>query len=155
MRQGDFSTPETTSGLVSDLLENAQNSDGKILNGLEFPMWDDSPKDRSAYAVDVVAFDYVRGKPHCGTLTYPIGDMRWGLAGTANTVTFAHIDSDGFSTFVQVMAGKKVWGIYRQAPELPLSSINAFLHKDFMLDDLVDGAKYGFEAIVLRPGDQL
>ena len=81
--------------------------------------------------------------------------MRWGLAGTANTVTFAHIDSDGFSTFVQVMAGRKVWGIYCQASELPLSSINAFLHKDFMLDNLVDGAKYGFEAIVLCPGDQL
>ena len=136
-------------------MENGRNPDGKILNGLDFPMWDDSPRDRSSTAVDVVAFDYMRGKPHCGGLPYPTGHMSWGLAGTANTVTFVHIDCDGFSTFIRVMCGKKVWAIYREDPELPLSSINVFLHKKFRLDDLVDGAKYGFEAIVLRPGDLL
>jgi hypothetical protein len=136
-------------------LENAQDPNGKILNGLDFPMWNDSPKDRSAYAVDVVAFDYVRGKPNCGNPAYPTGHMHWGLAGTANTVTFAHIDCDGFSTFVQVMVGKKIWGIYREAPELPVCSINTFVDKKFMLDEVVDGANYGFEAIVLRPGDLL
>ena len=81
--------------------------------------------------------------------------MRWGLAGTANTVTFLHIDSDGFSTFVQVICGKKIWGIYCEAPDLPLFSINTFLDKKFRLDDIVEGAPYGFEALVLRPGDLL
>ena len=142
---------------MSDILANARDPNGKILNGLEFPMWADTPKERSVYAVDVVSWDYMRGKPYCGDLTtpYPTSHMRWGLAGTANTVTFLHIDSDGFSTFVQVICGKKVWGIYREAPDLPLSSINTFLDKKFRLDDIVKGASYGFEALVLRPGDLL
>lgn len=151
------SAPSTVSGLVSDLLDNAHDPNGKILNGLDFPMWDDSPKQRSAYATDVVAWDYLRGKPYCGnyTTSYPTGHMRWGLAGTANTVTFLHIDSDGFSTFVRILCGKKIWGIYCPSPDLPLSSINVFLDDEFLLDEIHDKGTYGLEAIVLRPGDLL
>ena len=138
------------SGLFRDILDNAWNPDGKILNGLDFPKWDENPKDCSAYATDVVAWDYVRGKPHCGnfTIPYPTAHMRWGLAGTANTMTSFHIDSDGFSTFLWVICGKKVWGI-SHAPELPLSSIDVFL------DENLEAATHGIEAIVLRPGDLL
>jgi hypothetical protein len=152
--KGHFSVPETVSGLVSDILDNA-TADGKILNGLDFPLWNESSAEQGDFAVDVVAFDYVRGKPHAGNLSYPTGDMRWGLAGTANTVTFVHIDCDGFATYIKVVCGKKVWAIYREDPEVPLSSIGVFLHKKFTLDDFVNGAKYFFEAIVLRPGDTL
>lgn len=82
--------------------------------------------------------------------------MRWGLAGTANAVTFLHIDSDGFATFVQVMCGKKVWGIYRPSTDLPLSFINAFLDDTkFQLDTIPEQATIDLEAVVLRPGDFL
>jgi hypothetical protein len=81
--------------------------------------------------------------------------MRWGLAGTANSISFLHIDSDGFSTFVQVITGKKVWGILREDPNIPLSSINLFLDKNFLLDEILDESRFGLEAIVLRPGDIL
>lgn len=140
--------------MVRDILENA-NADGKILNGLDFPLWSESPKGQEGFAVDVAAFGYVRGKPHFGNLPYPTGDMRWGLAGTANTITFVHIDCDGFATYIRVACGKKVWAILREDPQFPLSSIDTFLHKNFRLDDFPDGANYGFEAIVLRPGDIL
>src|SRR6266704_3641353 len=142
------STPLTVSGLVSDILDHAHRPDGKILNGLEFPIWHDSPKERWRYATDVVAWDYLRGKPYCGSHTtpYPTAHMHWGLAGTANTVTFLHIDSDGFSTFLWVLVGKKIWGIYRQSPELPLSSVNVFLDENFLLDEIPDSETYGLEA---------
>ena len=81
--------------------------------------------------------------------------MHWRLAGTANTVTFLHINSDDFSTFVQVIAGKKIWEIYRQSLELPLSSVNVFLDEKFLLNEIPNSETYGLEAIVLRPGDFL
>ena len=75
---------------------------GKILNGLDFPMWKDSQWDHCSYATDMVAWDYVHGKQCCGTVTTPYltEHVRWGLAATAHTFTSLHIDSDGFSTFM-------------------------------------------------------
>jgi hypothetical protein len=154
--RSNYNLPTTVTGLARNILDNANRPDGKILNGLGFPMWKDAHSDRTSYATDLVAWDYVRGKPYCGnTMTpYPTEHMRWGLAGTANAINFMHIDSDGFSTFVQVMCGKKVWAIYRESPDLPLSSMNVFLDH-FLLDDIDKNALYGLEAIVLRPGDLL
>ena len=147
----------TVSGLVSDILENSQKPDGKILNGLEFPMWNVNPMEQSAFAVDVSAWDYMRGKPNCGNavMSYPTEHMRWGLAGTANTMTFMHVDSDGFNSFVKVVYGKKVWMLYRERPELPRSSTNVFLDQRFSLDEINPNAAFDLEAIVLRPGDIL
>ena len=81
--------------------------------------------------------------------------MRWALAATAHTVTFLHIDSDGYSTFLRVLCGKKVWGVYRPTADLPLSSDDVFLDSNFLLDDLSEESSFGLEAIVLRPGDLL
>jgi len=153
-------TPTTVSGLVSDILDNAHNPARKFLNSIDFPAcfpsWDDSSNHLS-YATDLVAWDYLRGKPYCGNFTnpYPTAHMHWGLAGTANAVTFLHIDSDGYATFVQVTTGKKVWGILREAPKHQLSSIAFFLDENFLLDEITDGSTFGLEAIVLRPGDTL
>jgi len=154
--RGQNTTPATISGLVTDLLDNARNPDGKILNAIDFPAcftaWDDIPNYLS-FATDVVAWDYLRGKPYCGNFTnqYPIAHMRWGLAGTANAVTFIHIDSDGYATFVRVTTGMKVWGIL---PNHQLSSIDAFLN-DFLLDEIASDSTFPLEAIVLCPGDAL
>ena len=158
--KGQNTTPATVSGHVRDILDNARNPAGKILNGIDFPAcfptWGDSPK-LSSYATDVIAWDYLRGKPYCGNFTnpYPTAHMRWGLAGTAHALTFLHIDSDGYSTFLRVVTGKKVWGILREAPNVELSSINVFLDEHFLLDKIIDEASFGLETIVLRPGDTL
>ncbi len=75
---------------------------------------------------------------------------------TAHTFMSLHIDSDGFSTFVQVMCGKKVWIVYHPSPGLPLWSTNLFTNGEwFQLDKIPKNAQYGLEAMVLRPGDQL
>ena len=153
-------TPATVSGFVSDILDNARNPEGKILNAIDFPAcfptWDDN-RTCLSYATDVVAWDYLRGKPYCGNFInpYPTTHMRWGLAGTANAVTFLHIDSDGYSTFVRVMTGKKVWGILQESPEHQFSSPDFFLNDTFLLDEINEGSTFGLEAIVLRPGDTL
>jgi hypothetical protein len=149
--------PVTVNGVMNDLLENA-TSQGKILNGLDFPMWKDSQWDRRAYATDLVAWDNLVGSPHSGSITtsYPTGHTRWGLAGTAHAVSMFHIDSDGFSTFGQVMCGKKLWAVFRPHPTLPVSDINAFINPDtFQLDTIPGKAQFGLEAVVLRPGDLL
>lgn len=149
--------PVTVNGLMTHLLENA-TSQGKILNGLDFPMWKDAQWDRRAYASDLVAWDNLVGSPHSGSITtsYPTGDMRWGLAGTAHTVSMLHIDSDGFSTFGQVMCGKKLWAVIRPSPTFSISDINAFVNPDtFQLDRIPPKAQFGLEAMVLRPGDLL
>ena len=128
------------------------------MNSLDLPMWKSCHhEERSAYATDVVAWDYARGHANCPRTTpYPTEHVRWGLAGAANTVTYLHIDSDGFCTDVQVMCGKKVWAIYRESSEVPLSSINTFIDPvNFKLDEIPEKSSFGLEAIVLRPGDRL
>lgn len=121
-------------------------------------MWKDTQWERRSYATDMVAWDRIRGRHHCKSITtpYPIESVRWGLAGTAHTFTSLHVDSDGFATFVQVMCGMKVWIVFRPSSDLPLSSINAFEEGDtFQLDNIPKNAQFGLEAIVLKPGDQL
>ena len=149
--------PAVVTGFTHDILDNGTREDGKILNGLEFPMWKDTHWDHSSFATDLVAWDYVKGKENGGhpTPPYPIEHVRWGLAGTANTVTYMHLDSDGFATFVQVMCGKKVWAIYRPAGALHLSSPSVFLHNGFRLDSIPENASFAMEAVVLRQGDLL
>jgi hypothetical protein len=148
------------SGLVSDILDNARNPEGKILNAIDFPAcfptWDDS-KANSSYATDVVAWDYLRGKPYCGNFTnpYPTAHMRWGLAGTANALTFKHIDSDGLATYVRVITGKKAWGTLQESREHQLSSVDFFLDEKFLLDEIDERSTFGLEVIALRPGDTL
>jgi hypothetical protein len=147
-------SPVTLTGRTKDFL----TPKGKILNGLDFPMWKDSQWDRCSYATDMVAWDHVRGRHHCKTITtpYPMEHVRWGLAGTAHTFTALHIDSDGFATFVQVMCGMKVWVVYRPCSDLPLSNIDVFTKGDaFQLGSIPKNARFGLEAIVLKPGDQL
>ena len=53
----------------------------------------------------MVAWDFLLGNPYGGDANtpYPTRHVRWGLAGTAHSVSTLHVDSDGFATYVQVM----------------------------------------------------
>jgi hypothetical protein len=149
--------PVTVMGHMEDLLANA-TSDGKIINGLDFPMWKDPQWDWCSYATDMVAWNYLQGNSHCGTATTPYltGHVQWDLAGTAHAVTVLHIDSDGFATFIEVMCGKKLWAVYHPSSTLPLSSTNVFMYSDvFQLDQIPRNAPFDLEGVVLRPGDLL
>jgi hypothetical protein len=149
--------PATVTGHAKDLLDNA-TPDGKILNGLDFPMWKNSQWFRSAYATDMVAWDFLHGNEYCGSASepYPTGHVRWGLAGTAHAASMFHIDSDGFATFVEVQCGKKLWAVYRPSPTLPLWDTNVFSNSEFFeLDGIPEKAPFGLEGVILRPGDLL
>ena len=144
-------------GMAGDILDHGTKPNGKILNGLEFPMWKDTQWDNSSFTTDLLAWEFVRGSEAGGhpTPSYPIEHVRWGLAGTANSFTDLHIDSDGFGTFVQVMCGKKVWGICRPT-FYSLSSTEKFLDAGSRLDQpLSISTGLNPEAIVLRQGDLL
>ncbi len=68
-----------SSGVVQDLLDNAEDTDrSKILNALDFPLWDGS-RDRNGYATDMAAWDVTRGLHIFDpSALYPTGDVRWG-----------------------------------------------------------------------------
>ena len=141
-------------GSVAELLD-AVKSGNRILNGLEFPM-QDAPLNHTAYTSDLAAWRATSGVHTCPRYSeYPKGSMRWGLAGSANALTFMHIDSDGYNSFVKVLCGKKLWAFYRDEPPNRLSSIDVFTNPNFSLDEVLPQSSYGIEAIILNPGDLL
>ncbi|KAF8883755.1 hypothetical protein CPB84DRAFT_1817024 [Gymnopilus junonius] len=118
-------TPTVVSGTVQDLFDNATDQ-GKILNGLDFCMWQGSLSP-NPYAVDIVAWDIINRIHHADPCTpYPTDDMNWGLMGLENCLTFVH-----------------------------LSFINFFTDISFCLNEVLKSSKYDFEFIVLNPGDML
>lgn len=148
------SFPKNVVGSVAELLESAK-SGKRILNGLDFPMLD-APLEHTAYTMDLAAWRATSGVHTCPSKSeYPKGCMRWGLAGSANTFTFMHIDSDGYNSFVKVLCGKKLWGFYREGPTHRLSTTDVFINPEFRLDEVLPQSDYGIEAIVLNPGDLL
>ena len=148
--------PSVLSGVVQDLLDNAEDTNkSKILNALDFPLWDGNG-DRYAYATDVAAWDVTRGLHIFDpSVLYPAGDVRWGLAGLKNSMTFLHIDPEGFHTENTVGVGGKAWGLLRERPSLKTSSSNFYLHEGFCLNEIADNTQYDFEIVALRPGDRM
>ena len=148
--------PAVLSGVTQDLLDNAEDTDtSKILNGLDFPLWD-GIRDRSVYATDMAAWDVTRGLHIFDPSTlYPAGDVRWGLAGLKNAMTFVHIDPEGFHTENTIGVGGKAWGILRERPDFKASSTNFYLDDGFRLNEVKDCTKYDYEIIALRPGDRM
>ncbi|KJA15033.1 hypothetical protein HYPSUDRAFT_149642 [Hypholoma sublateritium FD-334 SS-4] len=132
--------PSVLSGVVQDLLDNAEDTESsKILNALDFPLWDGS-RDRNAYATDMAAWDVTRSLHIFDpSALYPTGDVRWGLAGLKNSMTFLHIDPDGFHT----------------ENTIGTSSTNFYLDDGFCLNEVIDRTRYDFEIIALRPGDRI
>ena len=144
--------PANVIGPVSDLLECGKDG-SRILNGLEFPMLDASIE-LNAYSSDLAAWKATSGAHTCPRKAeYPKVDMRWGLAGTANTISFLHLDSDGFNTFLKVLCGLKLWAFYRECETYGLPSIDVFTTKSFLLDDISEDSDFGLEAVVLKRGD--
>ncbi|KAF9521643.1 hypothetical protein CPB83DRAFT_778366 [Crepidotus variabilis] len=151
-----LSAPNTVSGTLRQLLESVQAGvKGKILNALEFPRIT-VPPGAPAWLTDYLAWDVTRGGHNMlNNSVYPASDMHWGLAGTADTVTFMHVDSDGLSTGIQVMCGSKIWGFYRERPGNVMTSTTPLIHEGFNLDEVVEESDFDLEAIVLKPGTLL
>jgi hypothetical protein len=152
---GTDCVPSVVSGQVNDLLENA-SSTGKILNGLDLPMWA-SYRPLNNYETDTVAWNFTRGThriPLNGP--FPTQDREWGIAGLKHVLTFLHIDCDGFNTRYGPKVGRKLWAFLRPQDSKKLSSIDFYMDEDgFSLSGKPKITKYDFEAVVLRPGDEL
>ncbi|PPR03258.1 hypothetical protein CVT26_008086 [Gymnopilus dilepis] len=146
--------PSVVSGLFKEMLSNV-GPNGRILNGLDFPMFNGS-RELNSFAVDLAAWYAARGLYTTNSSApYPTEHMRWGLVGHRNTFTFLHIDCDGLCTDNGPCCGSKLWGFLSPRDELPLSSTKFFLDQGFHLNDVTPESKYDFEAIVLRPGDRI
>ncbi len=148
--------PLVLSGVVQDLLDNVEDIDtNKILNALDFPLWNGNCE-RNPYSTDLAAWDVTRGLHIFDPSTpYPTGDVRWGLAGLKHSMSFLHIDSDGFHTENMVVVGGKAWGLLRERPGLKKSSTDFFLDEGFSLNEIIGANQYDFEIIALRPGDRM
>ncbi|PPQ83530.1 hypothetical protein CVT25_006959 [Psilocybe cyanescens] len=147
--------PTTITGTLQDFLDEALSNRGCIMNVLDLPLCHESTAP-SPYSSDSHAWHHTRGRP--GSLsseTFPTTDTCWALLGSGNTITFFHIDSDGFNTRGLVIWGGKLWILYRERHELPLSSRHVFFDEGFYLDRYKDKAKYDLEAIYLTKGDLL
>ncbi len=112
----DNCVPSVLSGITQDLLDNAEDTDSsKILNALDFPLWD-GIRDGNVYATDMAAWDVTRGlHTFDPSALYPTGDVRWGLAGLKHSISFLHLDPDGFHTENTIAVGGKAWVFYETA----------------------------------------
>jgi hypothetical protein len=119
-------------------------------------MWS-SHRPFNNHETDAVAWDITRGT-HRITLNapFPTQDREWGIAGLKHVLTFLHIDCDGFNTRYGPKVGRKLWGFLRPRHSKSLSSTRFFMDEDrFSLSGKPKDVKYDFEAVVLRPGDEL
>ena len=151
------------------MLEASNSPNGPILNALSFPL-PLSGVDRCSLSSEIEAWRVTEGKAFCGrTMSFPTGEMRWGLAGAAGARHWIHIDSDGLGTYIDVKCGGKWWILF-VAPDgqtkKTFSWVDTFLG-DFETNPELGGrwdlkAKAGqqgdlwvAEAVYLTPGTRL
>ncbi|KAF8896910.1 hypothetical protein CPB84DRAFT_1848087 [Gymnopilus junonius] len=148
--------PLTITGTLRLLFDQVNAGDkGRTLNGLDLPLPHQSMTPM-AYSTDRHAFHHTRGRlGFPSSKTFPTTNLCWALAGAPDTITFLHINSDGFNTHVLVICGGKTWIFYRQSSDTPLSSRHTFFHLGFHLDHYIPPTKYGLEAIYLSKGNLL
>ena len=136
-------------GTTKEILD-CHLSGGRILNALDFPMGkaDNTPQYISS---DEVAFFQAEDNQR---RSYPVAEMRWGIAATAGSYHTWHIDSDGFGTYINVVAGYKWWVLAK-----PKESKHHFDEIDLYLKnydaELTNDTKWDTEGILLLPGSLL
>ena len=144
-------------GTLRQLLGCARQNDGeggKILNALQFPMPEEGLGHHRC-STDSVAWRATKGRS--GSSEYespPLADIRWGLAATKGAVHWWHIDSDGFATYIDVVAGYKWWIVAKEKDTgLSLGHTSIF-SADYQLEEPNNGL-WDVEAILLEPGTRL
>jgi hypothetical protein len=142
---------------VASLLESSRE-DGKILNGLNFPMpevgmgwW--------PFSTDSAAWKATKGSLGCShEEAPPLKSFRWGLAATTGALSWLHIDSNGLGTYIDPKAGKKWWIVLKRKGTGrdfgSCSDAEAFFSGKYEVDT-ADEEGWDFEAVVLVPGTRL
>jgi hypothetical protein len=142
-------------GTLEHILENARDPNGAIINGLSFPLPLSAVK-RDKISSEIEAWRLTEGLPFCTKKAlYPTSEMRWGLASTAGSRHWTHLDCDGLATIVDPISGKKLWILLQ--PYLagePDASANVELYlNDY--DPAVVVKTWEAEAVLLTPGTRL
>lgn len=83
-------------------------------------------------STDSEAWNSTKGMSNCpADQTPPTGDLRWGLAATAGALSWWHIDSNGYGTYLDPKAGSKLIIMARRFFEE--FSLESFSHIDLYL----------------------
>lgn len=128
----------------------------KILNALNLPntMAGIEP---TSYSSNCYARSRIIGHEGYLPRAYPIGDIRWSIAGTTGALHRWHIDSDGFGSFIEPITGAKLWFVARPIDSLSPDTFNAtgLLMDDRFDLDLNGKGLFAIEMITLHPGSML
>jgi hypothetical protein len=144
-------------GTLRTLLQSSQGG-GKILNALNFPM-PEKGMGSFSFSTDSAAWSVTKGAAGCTVeKAPPLGDFRWGLAGTTGAVSWWHVDSNGFGTYVDTKAGLKWWMVAKRKGSRDNSESLGDVMEFFKEIYEVDGQKldnWELEAVMLPPRTRL
>ena len=156
-KSGEYPDDRLRQGTVQSLLASLKG-DGKILNTLNVPMpelglcfWKFSTHSAAWIATKEVTDCPKRDTP-------PLSSIRWGLAATTGTLSWLHLDSSSFCTYVDTKAGFRWWIILRRKGEVhcfeSISKVEAFFDGLYEVD-CPNNDKWDVEAVLLPPGTRL
>jgi hypothetical protein len=109
-------------------------------------------------STDSAAWNSTRGMNCCpANQPPPLGDIRWGLAATAGALSWFHIDSNGYATYLDSKAGSKEIIIGRR--KFGEDNFNSFSEVDIFLNGFEtedpNADRWDLEAMILPPGTRL
>ena len=154
----EASAREVEGTLQQVLNEHMKGDKGKILNVLHIKR-DGAITDHPLFS-DIQAYRETKGVPlPSDKFNFPVHDHSWHLVVTKDAWHGWHIDPAGLCTYVEVVAGLKLWAVTVPPPRSKKSHVaffgdfNRFFKK--WLQDLANGERWRIEAILLRAGDRL
>ena len=88
----------------------------------------------------------------------PLADFRWGLAATAGALSWWHLDSNGFGTYVDTKAGLKWWIVARRKGDRhnfeTISAVDTFCDKRYEVKEPNEEI-WDLEVVILPPRTRL
>jgi hypothetical protein len=104
---------------------------------------------------DRAAFQKTLQGPMCKKrVEYPVVETVWGLAATTGAVSFFHLDTNGFATWIDVCAGAKYWILARPKKHHDFAKMTLFTKHSY--DQEGPNEDYwDLEAVLLLPGTHL
>jgi hypothetical protein len=111
------------------------------------------------FSTDSAAWNSTKGTVNCDAeKAPPLTDFRWGLASRAGAISWWHIDSNGFGSYIDTKAGSKWWIVARRKGSD--HSFESFSEVENFFDGLhqVDRPNlehFELEAVILPPRTRL
>jgi len=111
------------------------------------------------FSTDSAAWMCTKGAAGCSQeQAPPLADFRWGLAATAGAISWWHVDSNGFGTYIDAKAGRKWIIVGRRKGHghnfESFSEVDLFFSEGYELDE-PNQEKWDLEAVILPPRTRL